>query len=75
MLFYNKLNVLSNKKLKEYVLSDWLDAKNSISPMYIKVTGHGSEYPYTAYIDESITKFKNRKPLTQIQFNCFKSWK
>ena len=47
-VFYNKLNVLSNKKLKEYVLSDWLDAKNSISPMYIKVTGHGSEYPYTA---------------------------
>jgi len=47
-VFYNKLNVLSNKKLKEYVLSDWLDATKTISPMYIKVTGHGSEYPYTA---------------------------
>ena len=47
-VFYNKLNVISNKKLKEYVLSDWLDATKTISPMYIKVTGHGSEYPYTA---------------------------
>ena len=47
-VLYRKLNILSTKKLKEYVLSDWLDAKNSISPMYIKVTGHGSEYPYTA---------------------------
>ena len=47
-VFYKKLNVLSNKKLKEYVLSDWLDATKTISPMYIKVTGHGSEYPYTA---------------------------
>ena len=47
-VFYNKLNVISNKKLKEYVLSNWLDATKTISPMYIKVTGHGSEYPYTA---------------------------
>ena len=47
-VFYRKLNILSTKKLKEYVLSDWLDATKTISPMYIKVTGHGSEYPYTA---------------------------
>ena len=47
-VFYKKLKILPKKKLKEYLLSDWLDATKTISPMYIKVTGHGSEYPYTA---------------------------
>ena len=57
-VFYKKLNVLSNKKLKEYVLSDWLDAKKTISPMYIKVTGHGSEYPYTASLENPLQNSK-----------------
>ena len=34
--------------MKEYVLSDWLDATNTISPMYIKITGHGNKPPFSA---------------------------
>ena len=45
---YKKLNSFSSKKLKEYVLSDWLDATNTISPMYIKITGHGNKPPFSA---------------------------
>ena len=57
-VFYNKLNVISNKKLKEYVLSDWLDATKTISPLYIKVTGHGNVYPYTASLENPLQNSK-----------------
>ena len=57
-VFYKKLNVLSNKKLKEYILSDWLDATKTISPLYIKVTGHGSESPYSASLENPLQNSK-----------------
>ena len=57
-VFYRKLNVLSNKKLKEYILSDWLDATKTNSPLYIKVTGHGSESPYSASLENPLQNSK-----------------
>ena len=57
-VFYKKLKVLSNKQLKKYILSDWLDATKSISPMYIKVTGHGSESPYSASLENPLQNTK-----------------
>lgn len=57
-VFYRKLNVLSNKKLKEYILSDWLVATKTNSPLYIKVTGHGSESPYSASLENPLQNSK-----------------
>ena len=57
-VFYRKLNVLSNKKLKEYILSDWLDATKTNIPLYIKVTGHGSESPYSASLENPLQNSK-----------------
>ena len=57
-VFYKKLNVLSNKKLRDYILLDWLDATKTISPLYIKVTGHGSESPYSASLENPLQNSK-----------------
>jgi len=55
---YKKINSLSSKKLKDYVMSDWLDATKSINPMYIKVTGHGNVYPYSASLENPLQNSK-----------------
>lgn len=36
---YKKLNTMSDSDIKEYLLDDWLDAKNAVYPRYVKVTG------------------------------------
>ncbi len=42
-IMYEKLNKLDNKKLKNYILENWLDVSNDLYPPYIKVTGMGSK--------------------------------
>lgn len=56
--FFKELKKLSQKDLKQYVLTDWLDAGTIIRPSYIKVTGHGSKSPYTASL---LDPLKNSK--------------
>lgn len=40
---FKKLKTMSNEVLKEYLLDDWLDAKNAVYPRYIKATGMKSD--------------------------------
>jgi hypothetical protein len=42
-VMYEKLKKLDNKKLKNYILENWLDVSNDLYPPYIKVTGMGSK--------------------------------
>ena len=42
-----KLLTMSDSDLKQYLLSDWMDAE-ILAPPYIKVTGQGKKEPYTA---------------------------
>jgi len=46
-----KLLTLSQPKLFEYLLSDWMDA-NVMYPPYIKVTGKGNKAPYEAVVSD-----------------------
>ena len=36
---YKKLRTMNDSDIKEYLLNDWLDAKNAVYPRYVKVTG------------------------------------
>jgi len=56
--FFNELKKLTQPKLKQYLLTDWMDASDGDMPPYIKVTGHGSKAPYTASI---LDPLKNSK--------------
>lgn len=36
---YNRLKKMEDQQLIDYLLDDWMDAKNSVFPRYIKITG------------------------------------
>jgi len=55
---FTKLKTLSNEKLRNYILSDWIDSDSEMFPPYIKATGMGKVAPYTAKIDDPL---KNEK--------------
>lgn len=52
-----KLSRMTSEELRQYVLSDWLDA-GELYPPYIKVTGMGSVPPYSARVEDPL---KNEK--------------
>jgi hypothetical protein len=52
--FYDKLKTLPQQKLKDYILSDWMDANDELYPPYIKVTGMGNKKPYTAKVEDPL---------------------
>lgn len=54
---YVKLSSMNSNQLRDYVLTDWLDA-GELYPPYIKVTGMGSKEPYTAKAEDPL---KNEK--------------
>jgi hypothetical protein len=54
---YKKVSGMNSNQLREYILSDWLDA-GELYPPYIKVTGMGSKPPYTAKVEDPL---KNEK--------------
>ena len=41
-VFIKRLNKMSDKEARDYLLSDWMDASSAIYPHYIKVTGKKS---------------------------------
>lgn len=47
--FLAKLKTMNTKKLRDYLISDWMDAEE-VYPPYIKVTGMGNKPPYTAMV-------------------------
>lgn len=56
--YLKKLKSMSPKKVKEYLLSDWMDVGDAVKPPYIKVTGNGKKEPFTATI---LDPLKNNK--------------
>ena len=56
---FKKLNSMTQKQLKEYVLNEWMDAGAMIMPPYIKVTGHGNKAPFTASITDPLKDSKS----------------
>jgi len=47
--FLVKLKTMNTKKLRDYLISDWMDAEE-VYPPYIKVTGMGNKPPYTSMV-------------------------
>jgi hypothetical protein len=60
LALFKKLSSMTNKELREYILSDWMDVGDE-GPAYIKVTGHGNKPPFTASI---LNPLKNSKSLS-----------
>ena len=54
-----KLESMSAKALREYIVHDWMDAGSIIRPPYIKVTGHGNKAPFTASISDPLNNSKS----------------
>jgi hypothetical protein len=52
-----RLKELSQNDLKNYLLTDWMDA-DLLYPPYIKVTGMGSKPPYTASVTDPLNNEK-----------------
>lgn len=48
---YNKMRSLTQSRLREWLLSRWMDA-DDIYPPYLKVTGVGVKEPYTAKVED-----------------------
>jgi hypothetical protein len=48
-----KLQTKNSEQLKQYLLSDWMDA-NILYPPYVKVTGQGSRAPYKAIAEDPL---------------------
>jgi hypothetical protein len=58
-IMFMKLKSMSNKQLKDYILSNWLDASNDLYPPYVKVTGMGSKIgKITAKVDDPLKNDK-----------------
>jgi len=52
-----KLKKMKQKDLLNYILDDWMDAKDTFPP-YIKVTGMGSKEPFSANITDPLRNEK-----------------
>lgn len=55
---FKRLNAIPQDQLRDYLLSDWLDAKNGTFPPYIKVTGMGKKPPFTAKVENPLANDK-----------------
>lgn len=55
---FKKLQSMSQKDLRKYILTNWLDATEGMFPRYVKVTGFGSKEPFTAKIDDPLRNEK-----------------
>lgn len=58
-----KLKTMQVKALKDYIISDWMDA-GELYPPYVKVTGKGSKPPYTADTTDPLNNTKLSKLIT-----------
>lgn len=54
-----KLKGMSNANLRDYILTNWLDASNDLYPPYVKVTGMGTKSgSITAKVDDPLKNDK-----------------
>lgn len=68
-LMYRKLNTMTQTSLRDYILTNWLDASNDLYPPYVKVTGMGDKPGrITAKVDDPLNNEKlgavTGKPIT-----------
>ena len=49
-----KLNTMPASKRKEYIIKSWIDASKDLFPPYVKVTGKGKKYPYSADVEDPL---------------------
>jgi hypothetical protein len=58
-IMYRKLDSMSQAALRDYILSNWLDASNDLYPPYVKVTGMGDKPgKITAKVDDPLQNEK-----------------
>jgi len=58
-IMYRKLDTMTQGALRDYILTNWLDASNDLYPPYVKVTGMGDKPGrITAKVDDPL---KNEK--------------
>jgi hypothetical protein len=62
---FKKVSTMNSNQLRDYILSDWLDASELYPPPYIKVTGMGSKPPYTAKVEDPLKNEKLSAILSQ----------
>jgi len=56
--YLKKINSLTDKQRKEYIINSWIDASDELKPPYIKVTGKGTKGRYTANAEDPLNNEK-----------------
>ena len=53
-----KLESMTQKDRKQYIMTGWIDASTELYPPYVKVTGKGRKAPYTAEVEDPLNNPK-----------------
>jgi len=59
-----KLNTLNQEKRRDYIIKSWIDASQELYPPYVKVTGRGIKFPYSASVEDPLNNPKLKSILT-----------
>lgn len=60
-----KLNSMTQKDRKDYIMKGWIDASVELFPPYVKVTGKGKKAPYTAEVEDPLNNPKLEAIMTE----------
>lgn len=52
--YFHKLNTLTQKNLRAFLLTEWYSSSGSLYPPYVKVTGIGTSVPFVAKIENPL---------------------
>jgi len=64
-ILIKKLNSMSEKQRKDYIINSWIDASADLRPAYIKVTGRGNSGNFSASVDDPLDNSKLRAITTE----------
>ena len=55
-----RVNQLTEKQRKDYIINSWIDAGSAIMPYYVKVTGRGNKAPFSSSVEDPLDNAKIR---------------
>lgn len=59
-----RLNKQSQTQRRNYIVESWIDASQEIFPPYVKVTGRGTESPFTSSVEDPLNNPKLKSILS-----------
>jgi hypothetical protein len=60
-----RLNKQTQSQRRDYIIKSWIDASQELFPPYVKVTGRGTQSPYSASVEDPLNNPKLKAILTE----------